>query len=203
MSSRFAAFVIWALVAGTGVFWGIRFFVHAAPAPMQVATADVGSLTRGDLSRLLGSDPVVQAPVASPGMAQQLGGRLRLTGVAAPRQHGGPGLAVISVDGNPPRVYRVGALIDSNLVLHDVSMRTATVAMVQSGSDPASEVVLEMPPLAAPATGVLPPAAFPAAYPHPEGQPAPNADDGRDALSDIAPPSAGAYQKGFKGLRAR
>jgi len=203
MSSRLAAFVIWALVAGTGVFWGIRFFVHAAPAPMQVATADVGSLTRGDLSRLLGSDPVVQAPVASPGMAQQLGGRLRLTGVAAPRQHGGPGLAVISVDGNPPRVYRVGALIDSNLVLHDVSMRTATVAMVQSGSDPASEVVLEMPPLAAPATGVLPPAAFPAAYPHPEGQPAPNADDGRDALSDIAPPSAGPYQKGFKGLRAR
>jgi general secretion pathway protein C len=203
MSSRLAAFVIWALVAGTGVFWGIRFLVHAAPAPMQVATADVGSLTRGDLSRLLGSDPVVQAPVASPGMAQQLGGRLRLTGVAAPRQHGGPGLAVISVDGNPPRVYRVGALIDSNLVLHDVSMRTATVAMVQSGSDPASEVVLEMPPLAAAATGVLPPAAFPAAYPHPEGQPAPNADDGRDALSDMAPPLAGPYKKIFNGLRAR
>ena len=130
MSSRLAAFVIWALVAGTAVFWGIRFFVHAAPAPMQVATADVGSLMRGDLSRLLGADPVAQAPVQSPGMVQQLGGRLRLTGVAAPKQHGGAGLAVISVDGNPPRVYRVGALIDSNLVLHDVSMRTATHAEV-------------------------------------------------------------------------
>ncbi len=203
MSSRLAAFVIWALVAGTAVFWGIRFFVHAAPAPMQVATADVGSLMRGDLSRLLGADPVAQAPVQSPGMVQQLGGRLRLTGVAAPKQHGGAGLAVISVDGNPPRVYRVGALIDSNLVLHDVSMRTATVAMVQSGSDPASEVVLEMPPLAAPATGVLPPAALPVGYPHSDIQPVPNGDDGRDSLSDIAPPSAGPYHKGFKGLRAR
>jgi len=203
MLSRLAAFVIWALVAGTGVLWGIRFLAHAVPAPKQVATADVGSLTRGDLSRLLGADPVAQDPVASPGMAQQLGGRLRLTGVAAPRQHGGSGLAVISVDGNPPRVYRVGALIDSTLVLHGVSMRTATVAMVQSGSEPASEFVLEMPPLAAPATGVLPPAALPVAYPHPEGQPAPIGDDGRDSLSDIAPPSAGPYQKGFKGLRAR
>jgi len=203
MSSRFAAFVIWALVAGTCVFWGIRFFVRAAPAPMQVATADIGSLTRGDLSRLLGSDPVAQAPVQPPGMAQQLVGRLRLTGVAAPRQQGGPGLAVISVDGNPPRVYRVGALIDSNLMLHGVSMRTATVAMAQSGSDPASEVVLEMPPLAPAATGVLSPAALPGAYPHPEAQPASVGDDGRDALSDIAPPSAGHYLRGLKGLRAR
>lgn len=185
------------------MFWGIRFFVHSAPAPMQVATADVATLTRGDLSRLLGSDPVVQAPVQSPGMAQQLVGRLRLTGVAAPRQQGGPGLAVISVDGNPPRVYRVGALIDSNMVLHDVSMRTATVAMAQNGSEPASEVVLEMPPLAPAATGVLPPAAPPGAYPHTELQPAPMGDDGRDALSDIPPPSAGHYLKGLKGLRAR
>jgi general secretion pathway protein C len=203
MSSRFAAFIIWALVAATGVFWGIRFFVHSAPAPMQVATAGMGSLTRGDLSRLLGSDPAVHAPVQSPVIAQELSARLRLTGVAAPRQHGGPGLAVISVDGNPPRVYRVGALIDSNLVLHGVSMRTATVAMAQSGSDAASEVVLEMPPLTAAATGTLAPAPVPATYTYPEAQPVPDADDTRDSLSDMAPPSEGHYPKGLKGLRAR
>ena len=185
------------------MFWGIRLVVHSETAPMQVATADMGSLTRGDLSRLLGSDPAVQAPVQSPVMAQELGARLRLTGVAAPRQHGGPGLAVISVDGNPPRVYRVGALIDSNLVLHDVSLRTATVAIAQSGSEPASEVVLEMPPLTAAATGILPPAAVPETYTHPEAQPVPNADDTRDALSDMAPPSAGPDLKGLKGLRSR
>ena len=143
MSSRFAAFTIWALVAGTVVFWGIRFFGHSAPAPMQVATADMGSLTRGDLSRLLGSDPAAQAPAQSPVMAQELSARLRLIGVAAPRQHGGPGLAVISVDGNPPRVYRVGAPIDSNLVLHDVSMRTATVAMAQSVRGRAGDAALD------------------------------------------------------------
>jgi general secretion pathway protein C len=137
-------------------------------------------------------------------MAQELSARLRLTGVAAPRQHGGPGLAVISVDGNPPRVYRVGALIDSNLVLHDVSMRTATVAMAQSGSEPASEVVLEMPPLTAAATGTLAPAAALATHIYPEAQPVSNADDTRDSLSDIAPPpSADHYPKGLKGLRAR
>ena len=200
MLSRSVAFVIWALVAGTSVFWGMRLFVQPTQQPSQVVTTGLASLARGDVSRLLGSNTVAQASAEAPAAMPDFGSRLRLAGVAAPRGPGGAGLAIISVDGNPPRVYRVGALIDTNMVLHDVSWRTATVAMAHGGRDLGPEVVLEMAPLAAAQTGVLPPAAFPGAYDVPPtmpgGQQPGGGPDGRDALSGMEPPSAGGLSRG-------
>ena len=199
MLSRSVAFVTWALVAGTGVFWGMRLFVQPTQQPSQVVTTGMASLARGDVSRLLGSNTVAQASSEAPSATPEFGGRLRLAGVAAPRAPGDAGLAIISVDGNPPRVYRVGALIDTNMVLHDVSWRTATVALAHGGRDPGLEVVLEMPPLAAAQTGLLPPAAFPGAHGAPPtmpGQQPGTGPDGRDDLSGMEPPGAGVFSRG-------
>ena len=115
------------------------------------------SATQGDLSRLLGAAPVAAVEAAVAAVAPEISARFRLTGVVAPRRPSEQGLAVISIDGNPPRVYRVGAAIDGDLVLREVSLRTATVASAHSASDATTAFVLELPLVTAAATGVLPP----------------------------------------------
>ncbi len=204
MISRLVAFAIWALVAGTGVFWGMRLFVEPEKAPSQVITTGQAAVARGDVSRILGSNPVAQAAVEAPMAKPDFGGRLRLAGVAAPKRHGGTGLAIISVDGNPPRVYRVGGVIDTDLVLQDVSWRTATVVVAHSGNYSGPEVVLEMPALTVAERGILPPPVIPGYRGSQAPAPMPGAvdaaPDGRDALSAMEPPSSGGV---LKGARAR
>jgi general secretion pathway protein C len=188
MLSRSLTFVIWALAAATGVFWGLRLFVSPAHAPAHVALAADAALARGDITRLLGAS-VIAPPPEQLAVVPDLAARLRLTGVAAPLSHGGGGVAIISVDGNPPRVYRVGATIASEFVLRGISQRSATVGMAgQAGSD----VLLEMPPLVAAERGVLPPASNAPINDVPVGLPviAPGAPD---ALVGQEPPSAGQF----------
>ena len=201
MLSRSVAFAIWALVAGTGVFWGMRLFVQPEQASLQVIITGQSGLARGDVSRLLGSNPVAQAAGEVLLAKPDFGGRLRLAGVAAPKHHGGPGLAIISVDGNPPRVYRVGAVIDTDLVLQDVSWRTATIVMAHNGAYNGPEVILEMPALAAAERGILPPAVMLGTHGAPlmpAGAPMESGSEGRDALSGMEAPSAGVVLRGTR-----
>jgi general secretion pathway protein C len=155
MLSRLSAFVIWALVAGTVVFWGLRLAVRAPAAPAYaVAVGDPGAV-RADLSRVLGNTPTVTAAAAPPAEASS---RFKLIGIMAPKggvtppeQHN-PGVALIAVDGKPPRAFGVGARLDGDLVLQSVSLRTASIGPAQG----APYVQLELPPLPAAATGTLP-----------------------------------------------
>jgi len=153
MLARLSAFAIWALVAATTVFWGLRLLVRAPSAPAYaVAVGDAGA-ARGDLTRLLGAAPVnVPAPV----MAPEASSRFRLLGIMAPKYSSGPvgahGVALIAVDGKMPKAYPVGSHLDDDLVLQSVSLRTASIGTGQG--TPA--ITLELPPLAAAATGKLP-----------------------------------------------
>jgi general secretion pathway protein C len=154
MPARLSAFIVWALVAASAVFWGLRLFVQAPAAPAHtLAVGTDGATARVDLTRLLGAPPVeATATPQQPAMAS----RFQLLGVMAPRKPGEQGLALISVDGKMPRAFRVGSAIDSDLVLQQVSLRTASIGPARG----AAAVVLELPPLPPPATGSLPPAAF-------------------------------------------
>ncbi len=171
MLARLTAFVVWALVAATVVFWGLRLMVRAPGAPAHaVAVGDAGAL-RGDLTRLLGATP--STPSATPA-APELASRFKLLGVMASRQ-GESGYALIAVDAKPARAYAVGAPLDGNLVLQSVSLRSAAIGPAQGGA----ALTLEVPPLASAATGTLPP--MPdglkfgaAAGPTPAQQPAPS-----------------------------
>jgi len=154
MLSRLSAFVIWALVAATAVFWGLRLAVRAPAAPSYaVAVGDPGAV-RADLSRVLGNTPTVTAAAAPPPEASS---RFRLIGIMAPKgtaapEQRNPGVALIAVDGKPPRAFGVGARLDGDLVLQSVSLRTASIGPAQGGT----YVQLELPPLPAAATGTLP-----------------------------------------------
>jgi len=159
MFARLSAFVIWSLVAAAAVFWALRFGVSGPQAPAYAVPIDRAAPPRGDLARLLGAPPVVAvAEEARP----EAPSRFRLVGVMAPRSStpegtGAYGLALIAVDGKPARAFAVGAKLDSELVLQSVGLRTASLGTAQG---PRS-VLLELPALPAPATGVLPPPGAP------------------------------------------
>jgi len=71
---------------------------------------------------------------------------------SAARAEPGHGLALIAVDGKPPKAYAVGSRLDSDLVLQSVGMRTASIGPAQG----TRSVLLELPALAPPNSGVLP-----------------------------------------------
>ena len=154
MLARLSAFVIWALVAATAVFWGLRLWTRSAEAPPY--TVPVGDMTvaRGDLTRLLGATAAATAAVAA---TPEAAARFRLLGIMAPKAsataaRSGQGVALIAVDGKPPKAFVVGSALDVDLVLQSVSLRTASIGPAQG----ATAVTLELPPLPAAATGTLP-----------------------------------------------
>ena len=163
MFARLSAFVTWSLVAAALVFWALRFGVSSPLAPAYAVPIDRAAPPRGDLARLFGAPPVVAvAEEARP----EAPSRFRLVGVMAPRSTtpegtGAYGLALIAVDGKPPRAFAVGAKLDNDLVLQSVGLRTASLGSAEG----ARSVLLELPALPAPATGVLPAPGSPAPAP--------------------------------------
>lgn len=155
MTARWWALGTWALVAASLLYWGLRLFAPATPVPPHTTVASAGAGPRGDLTRLFGMDaaPVTQAPEEEPPPPEA--SRFQLVGVVAPR--GGSvtqGVALISVDGQAPKAYRVGATVDGDTVLQSVRQREATLGpRGQRG-----QMTLEIPPLEPAATGSLPPA---------------------------------------------
>jgi general secretion pathway protein C len=150
-ASRIAAAVVWLLVGLGAVYWGLKLFVRPAAVPPQTSTVPTAQALQGDLTRLLGAAP--EPEQESPAPVAALASRFRLLGVVAPRspQAAAEGLALIAVDGKPPRAYRVGASVDGDLVLQKVSARRAELGA--RGADAAS-VALDIALLPPPATGV-------------------------------------------------
>jgi general secretion pathway protein C len=139
---RGATFALWALAAGSAVFWALKLGGPGkqvqAPLPpaRSVAAADPAAI-----ARLLGSTPA--AAVATPlAAAPSLASRFKLLGVAA-RAYSGAGAAVISVDGKPARPFRVGSPVDEGIVLQSVHGRTATLGADRQGPP---LLTLELPP---------------------------------------------------------
>jgi general secretion pathway protein C len=175
MKATWWAFGLWAAVAASAVAWGLKLFVPGTPVPANAGVAALAASPRGDLTRLLGADPVAQVAAAPPASA-----RFQLIGVVAGRGplSGREGVALIATDGRPAKVYRVGAVVEGATVLQTVSQRGALLGP----RDGAATVALDIPPLAAAATGALPQAAgFPAAVAAPQAGVPP-------APQNLAPP---------------
>ena len=156
MFARLSAFVIWSLVGATAVFWAMRLAASPPQVPAYAVAVGNSAAVRGDLGRLFGvaARPAPGAPAAAP----EPSSRFKLVGVMAPRNPAvqaepGQGVALIAVDGKPAKPYAVGARLDSDLVLQSVGLRTASLGPAQGGRS----VVLELPRLPPPHSGVLPP----------------------------------------------
>lgn len=143
MKVRLLAFVIWAAVAASGVFWLLRLWASSPAAPPYTVPVATATAPRGNLDSVFGA-PKSAAPTAAP-TEPALASRFKLLGVAAPRDGGDSvGLALIAVDGKPARGFKVGAAIDGDLVLQSVHPRGA--ALGTKGALPA--VSLELPAVA-------------------------------------------------------
>ena len=155
MFARLSSFVIWSLVGACAIFWATRLAASPPQVPTYAVAVGNAAAVRGDLGRLFGVAPRV---AAGPQVAPEAPSRFKLVGVMAPRNPAaqaepGHGVALIAVDGKPPKPYAVGARLDNDLVLQSVDLRTASLGSEQGGR----KVVLELPTLPPPHSGVLPP----------------------------------------------
>ena len=119
---------LWALAAGAAVFWALRL---ASPAQAVAAAATMPrpsvAADSDSVARLLGVLPASRTAAVAPEAAS----RFALSGVVAdPSQQGA---ALISIDGKPPRPFRVGSAVGDNYVLQSVGLRSATIGARADG----------------------------------------------------------------------
>jgi general secretion pathway protein C len=140
MAMRLLSFVIWAVVAASAVFWLTRLLSRSDPAPSHTVTASANaSVASADLSRLLGS---TRTAAAEPAAEPPPDARFKLIGVVAPKsKQPDSGLALIAVDGKPPRPVTLGGVVDGPLVLLAVNHRRAELGPAGG----AATVRLELP----------------------------------------------------------
>ncbi|UUX96523.1 type II secretion system protein N [Aquabacterium sp. J223] len=153
MAARWLAFLVWAVVGAGAMFWLARLAGGGPSVPAHASVAPSTVAQRGPLSRVLGEEalPVAatpDAPAASPASS-----RFKLVGVVAPRGSAtSVAVALIAVDNKPARAYRIGAVVDGDMVLQTVAARSAALGPREGQA----QVQLELPPLPPPATGSLP-----------------------------------------------
>ena len=130
-------FVLWGLAAASAVYWGMKLGNAGASGPIAPPAPSAPPSDPAAIARLLGSSPAAAtaAPVAS------LSSRFSLLGVVADPDGGGA--ALLSVDGKPPKPYRVGSAVDEGLVLQSVQPRRAVIGSSMQ-SPPA--LTLDLPP---------------------------------------------------------
>lgn len=151
MLARLMAFLVWGLLACSGVYWAIQVAARPLATPSRAFPVVEQTASQVDLSRLLGA-PVAVAVEAPPAEES----RFKLLGVVAPKTaraaREGEGVALIAVDGIA-RTVRVGAAIDGELRLLAVDARSASL-----GRDGVPSMNLKLAAPSAASTGALPPA---------------------------------------------
>ncbi len=175
MLQRFVTFGVWTLVGGSLMLLALRLLPAPLTAPPGVQALAPEAPPPASLTRLFGQSTVEAPPL----VATPTDGRFRLLGVVAPREAGlqtAQGVALLSIDGGPPKAYRVGQVIDGEMRL--LAVEAGAVGLGQNGVI-AVQLQLQAPPAAA--TGSLPPPALgplgatmqmPQAAAYPQGPPA-------------------------------
>jgi general secretion pathway protein C len=133
-----AAFAAWVLAAAAAVYWGLKLSAPAASRPAAAPARAAAAADPAAIVRLLGSNPA--APAAAPAQPS-LASRFALLGIAA---QGDAGVALISVDGKPPKPYRVGSQVEHGLVLQSVQARRALLGPADGAQ---AALTLDLPPL--------------------------------------------------------
>jgi general secretion pathway protein C len=173
MSSRWTGFFVWALVTACAALWGFKIFAATRPVPATATIPAVAMPAQGPMVRLFGAEP---EPEQQEQVQAAESDRFQLVGVIAPTA-GSAGLALVAVDGQPPKPWKIGATLEGSTTLLAVAKRTAQFG---PAGGPA-QFTLELPAPAAPETGTLPPAVS-----NPDGPaPTPRAPTGRPQVQPV------------------
>ena len=111
-------FVLWLVVGFSAVAWGLQLWPQPDAVPVVELASPPPTSTIDDVARALGASRV---PAQSPALAS----RLQLIGVVADAD--GFGAALIAIDGQPPKPYRMGKPVLDGLVLQSVQARSAAL----------------------------------------------------------------------------
>lgn len=154
MVSRILALLVWAAVAASVAYWGLRWFSRPMAVPPGTGSVSMSSTPRGDIGKLLTAPmSAEEAEQANPTAQSALAARLQLLGVLAPRAgESGPGVALLVVDGKPAQAFKIGHVVDGDQIVQSISQQGVQIGP-QGG--PAS-VDLSLPLLPPAATGTLP-----------------------------------------------
>jgi general secretion pathway protein C len=126
--------VVWLLVAASGFAWARRMGQKLPGAPAQTVTsqADAAPMAgAAELLRLLGATGDGSSPAAAP---PSEGARYALLGVIADAGGHGRGVALIAIDRQAARAFRVGARVDGDLLLQSVGTRTVSLGTQQGAA---------------------------------------------------------------------
>ena len=189
MSSRWTGFFIWALVAASTAFWGIKIFAATRPVPAG-AQAPQAVAANGPMDRLFGA---VVVPTVAPPPQHPESERFQLVGVIAPPGVTRGGFAIVALDGQPAHTWRVGATVDGNTSLLSVSKRGAEFG--PPGGPTA--FTLQLPEPAAAETGTLAPAISQPDSAQAQNAAMPQATQVENAQHLAQPPQMGG--RGFQG----
>lgn len=140
-SLRITTFALAALAAASAAYWGLNWVAVAPSSPTAVlAGSGPAPVDPQAVARVLGGaglgGPAVSAVQAAPN-------RYKLTGVVAGSSQ--RGYALISIDDQIARPFRVGSQVGDALVLQSVSARSAVLGATREA--PAA-LTLDLPPLA-------------------------------------------------------
>ena len=139
---RIVTFLVAALAAASATLWTLKGSnTPPSPAPGSVIQTETRLADPATVGRLLGGGQAITPSVVVDSAASHF----KLTGVVA--EQGQRGIALIAIDAQPAKPYRVGARVNETLVLHSVTPRSAARAASQEA--PVS-VTLELPKLTQP-----------------------------------------------------
>ena len=141
-SVRLSTLVLWTAAAAVVAFWVLKFAGlsgQASQAP-TVARSTPAESSASDVQKALGAVSNA-AVVATP----DAGSRFALSGVAA--LHSGQGAALIAVDGQAPKAFKVGQVVADGWVLQSLEPRQARLVAAR---DSHAHITLDMPAIAKP-----------------------------------------------------
>lgn len=130
-SRRGPALVAGALWLAAGLsagYWALQALGRSPVTPLAVAAPSSIQVDSLAVARVLGAQPVA---AAAPNAPVATGTQYQLQGVVAANAAGGA--ALIAVNGQPPRPYRVGASLEGGLVLQAVSRRSVRLGASMDG----------------------------------------------------------------------
>lgn len=143
MASREHTVWIWVAVAAAAAVaaWALYGFMPGRSDPSHTGAASAPVNLRGDAPGPVAVSAAPSAPLVGPMAA---GDRFKLVGVMI---SGSERSVLITVDGKPARMFRVGETVDGDIVVRNVSERGATLGPREGGAAMALELS-QAPPLA-------------------------------------------------------
>lgn len=141
VATKVATFVLWAILGLSAISWGLKLWplMHSTPLSQSAKSAQlsdsqsvgINTSQNASVGSLLGAEAKAQQNAPDAALA-----RLSLIGVlqTGVDQAGlGQGVALISIDAQTPKPYKIGAKVGDSLILTSVGEKSVTFALAGQG----------------------------------------------------------------------